>query len=46
VYGWLLGNVLRVEREESDWIRFALASVSLHPLICDDTSPFDEVIPG
>jgi len=40
-----VGNVLRVAQEESGWIRFALATISVHRLICGDV-PFVEVIPG
>ena len=38
-----VGNVLQVAQEASGWIRFALTTVSVHPLICGD-APFVEVI--
>ena len=37
-----VGSVLQVAQEASGWIRFALTTVSVHPLICD--APFVEVI--
>jgi len=35
----ILENVLRVSRETSGWIRLALTTISLHPLICGEV-PF------